>query len=161
MRPIVARDLMNPDVLTVRDNMSVAELAAFLTNHEITGAPVVNTDDEVVGVVSLVDVARADSHRAGRSSAWNAVATTSYLHDWERGPEEDGIQIYHLQEEGVLVRDVMNPAVYAVGEEAEVPEIVEILLEQHLHRVMVIEDDRLVGIISTSDLLGLFLEDDD
>jgi predicted transcriptional regulator len=39
MRPITAADLMNPEVLTVRDDATVAELARFLVDNEITGAP--------------------------------------------------------------------------------------------------------------------------
>jgi CBS domain-containing protein len=38
----LAEDIMNPDVLTVRDDMLVRDLALFLTEHEISGAPVVD-----------------------------------------------------------------------------------------------------------------------
>ena len=54
MRPIVAKDLMSSDVLTVREDLPVRELANFFLDNEITGAPVEGTDGTVVGVVSVV-----------------------------------------------------------------------------------------------------------
>ena len=158
MRPIVARDLMTPDVLTVRDNMSVAELATFLSDNEITGAPVEDADGQVVGVVSVVDIARADSESADRT-AWESVGTNSYSQDWNRSLG-DGIRTYRLQEDRILVRDIMNTAVHSVGEEAEVSEVASKMLHYHLHRLLVIEDGGLAGIISSSDLIGLLVEDE-
>ena len=57
MRPITAADLMSPEVLTVREDLPVADLAAFLMRHDITGAPVVDAEGRLVGVVSVVDIA--------------------------------------------------------------------------------------------------------
>ena len=75
MRPIVARDLMTTDVLTVSQEMTVSELARFLSDNEITGAPVENGGGKVVGVVSVVDIARTDSEQADHTS-WDG--TDSY-----------------------------------------------------------------------------------
>ena len=66
MRPITASDLMNPEVLTVRDDMTVRELAAFLIENEISGAPVADAEERLVGVVSLVDVAAVASGEGPR-----------------------------------------------------------------------------------------------
>ncbi len=76
MRPITAADLMNPEVLTVSEELSVRELAGFLLDHEITGAPVVDREGRLVGVVSVVDIADAaageeeeDAPEAGGATA--------------------------------------------------------------------------------------------
>lgn len=123
MRPITATDLMNSDVLTVRDDLPVSELADFLIDNDITGAPVVDRDGGLVGVVSLVDI----------------VAL-----------EED--------EDDLLVSDIMSPDVVSVEEDATVSEIALRMLRDHLHRVLVVRDDEILGIISTSDLLGLLVD---
>ena len=128
MRPITASDLMNPAVLAVREDMSVEELAAFLMDNEITGAPVENHRGLVVGVVSLVDIVRAYTDED--SSGWT-------------------------------VADIMTPEVYSVAEDAQVSEIASTLLDNHLHRLLVIRDGTSAGIISTSDLLGLLIDEDD
>ena len=57
MRPITAADVMNPNVLTVQDDMTVEELASFLVENEISGAPVEDSGGRLVGVVSVTDLA--------------------------------------------------------------------------------------------------------
>ena len=52
---------MNRELLLARENMTVGELATFLTENEISGAPVVNEQGRLTGVVSLADVGRATS----------------------------------------------------------------------------------------------------
>ena len=95
MRPINARDLMNPVPLTVSETMSIGELATFLTDNEISGAPVVDHEGRLVGVVSVVDLARADSEKSD-STSWSAVRTDSYADDWDRRALGDGVKIFHL-----------------------------------------------------------------
>ena len=49
------KDVMNPDIMTVADDMTTEELARYLTEHEISGAPVVDGQGHLIGVVSLTD----------------------------------------------------------------------------------------------------------
>ena len=51
--------------------------------------------------------------------------------------------------------------VYTVSEDATVSEIASTMLDNHLHRVLVTRDGQPLGIISTSDLLGLLIDEDD
>jgi|CXWL01.1.fsa_nt_gi predicted transcriptional regulator len=133
MREITASDLMNPEVLTVPDTLTVRELARFLVDNDITGAPVIDREGRMIGVVSVVDVAEAV---AGGESAFGV----------DRADD-------------VRVADLLHPGVYTVAEEAGVAEIAKLLLEKHIHRLVVIRDERPVGVVSTSDLLGLLFED--
>lgn len=124
MRPITATDLMNSDVLTVRDDLPVSELADFLIDNDITGAPVVDRQGSLVGVVSLVDIVALDVD----------------------------------DDEDLSVADIMSPEVVSVEEDATVSEIALKMLRDHLHRVLVMRDGEILGIISTSDLLGLLVD---
>jgi len=147
MRPIVASDLMNPDVVTVNEALSVEALAQFLTDNEISGAPVVDGEGSLIGVVSMVDVAKVAAH---------ADATHGNFLRTEPGYES--IEFDDQAEETLTVVDVLTPTVFTVAEDASVSEVASIMMRHHLHRVLVINDDEeLVGIISTSDLLGLLI----
>jgi CBS domain-containing protein len=53
----------------------------------------------------------------------------------------------------------MTPAVWTVSEDATVPEVASLMLKEHLHRLVVVRQDEPVGIISTSDLLGLLMDE--
>ena len=52
------KDLMNPDIMTVADEMTTDELARYLIEQEISGAPVVDSQGHLIGVVSMTDIGR-------------------------------------------------------------------------------------------------------
>ncbi len=158
MRPIVARDLMSSDVLTVPEDLPVRELAGFFLDNEITGAPVEGPDGTVVGVVSLVDVARYSFEPP--DEAWEALGADYYDKSQEPHFREEGIRIFRPADDTVRVRDIMNRTLHSVGAHAEVADIAGAMLRNHIHRLLVIEDNALIGVISTSDLLGLLVDED-
>lgn len=157
MRPITAADLMNPDVLTVPENMTVRELARYLTDNEITGAPVENLSGKLTGVVSVVDIAAVASDtgnvRTDRSSP------DFYVRGWEDKLTPEEIKDFRVDNEDLQVGEIMTPTVFSVGEDATVSEIASVMLRGHLHRLLVTREERPVGIVSTSDLLGLMVEE--
>lgn len=157
MRKITASDLMNPEVVTVPDDLSVEELAAFLLDNEISGAPVIDADGRPVGVVSLVDIAAATSEAS--LDFYGVVPPSESAEDDE--DDEDGSADLDDESDGeLLVADIMNPLIHSVEEDASVSDIASIMLEKHVHRLLVVRGDEIVGIISTSDLLGLLIDED-
>ena len=158
MSDITARDLMNPEILTVRDSMSVRELARYLIDKQISGAPVVGEDGNLVGVVSVTDIAAAASDDVGISS--DRRNPDFYLRDLEQAYSEEEVRSFHIEQEDLPVRQIMTPMVYSVDEDATVPEIAGMMLDGHLHRILVTSEGTAVGIISTSDLLGLLVDVD-
>jgi len=159
MRLITANDLMNPEVLTVREDMRVADLASFLIDNEITGAPVEDAGGHLVGVVSVVDIAAL----ASEDSAGERSGLAYYEQGWEeelREEEVEELQEELEDEEDLTVADIMTAEIYSVAEDATVSEIASLMLTEHLHRLLVTRDGKAVGIISTSDLLGLLVDED-
>jgi CBS domain-containing protein len=160
MRPITASDLMNPEVLTVHDDMAVRELAAFLIENEISGAPVADAEERLVGVVSLVDVAAAVSGEGGRLARAGSAYFIGDLGDGEEERDDGDFGALPLVAEELRVADIMNPKIYSVREDATVSEIATLMLDGHIHRLLVTREDRAVGVITTSDLLGLLVGKD-
>jgi len=186
MRPITAADLMNPKVLAVREDMTLRELAAYLIHHQITGAPVEDGGGCLVGVVSTVDIAEAmladpgdagigddagadadagSGTAPGGAGSEDDVEELGGLEEPEgpEGPEKlgegDEADEPYLPEDDVLVRDIMTPAIESVPEDATVSEVASRMLDSHVHRLLVTRDGRPVGIITTSDLLGLLIDE--
>lgn len=151
MRPITAGDVMNPRILTVRDEMTVEELAEFLVEHEISGAPVEDASGKLVGVVSVTDIAAVVSEGAKGQDG----GSDFFVRPQEEAPEEIDVEDGHIH-----VREIMTPIVYAVPEEMPVSEVAERMVESHLHRLLVTRGEKVVGILSTSDLLGLLVDKD-
>ena len=120
-------DLMRRQVYTVSVGETVADLTRGLVRNRCTGAPVVDSAGRVVGVVSLVDVAIA-----------KAVQEDSEL---ARRP----------------VSDIMTPSVVQVRPDTPVAEAVELFRRHRIQRLVVVHEERLVGVISPLDLLDVAL----
>ena len=154
MTELVAGDVMNPEVFSVNDEMSVRELSSFLTSSEISGAPVEDGEGKLVGVVSLTDIALAAS--SGKSTPARDQSNPDYfVRGWEDRLESSELVGFTIEDEGLQVGQIMTAAVYKEDEAATVPEVVRMMLGGHLHRVLVTRGEKVVGIITTSDLLKL------
>ena len=160
MRPITAADMMSPHVLTVREDMTLEEVANFLTENEISGAPVEDAFGKLVGVVSLTDVARTVAGGDEASPRRERTSPEFFFQEWEDGTTRRQIEEYRLEDSDVEVSEIMTPGVYSVTEETPVSKVARMMIDNHIHRVLVTREERAVGIISTSDLLGLLVEEE-
>ena len=149
MRPITAADVMNPNVLTVQDDMTVEELASFLVENEISGAPVEDDSGRLVGVVSVTDLAQ--------TVASDRPSPDFFVREWGNTPNREELRFETGSE--LRVRDIMTPAIYSVTEDTLVSEVAETLIGSHIHRLLVTNGERVVGIVTTSDLLGLLVRE--
>ena len=158
MRPITAGDVMNPNVLTVQEDMTVEELASFLVENEISGAPVADPAGRLVGVVSVTDLALSVAKGADLSEGRSNP--DFFVHEWGDTLNRDEIEELRFGESSALrVRDIMTPAIYSVDEQTPVPELAETLINGHIHRLLVTSGEKVVGIVTTSDLLGLLVRE--
>ncbi|HYG61730.1 MAG TPA: CBS domain-containing protein [Thermoanaerobaculia bacterium] len=172
MRPITAADVMNPRVLTVRARMTVRELAHFLMENEISGAPVVDEDSKLVGVVSVTDITfalaeededgedgeEAEEGEDGVEDEGDRTASDFFRDAWGESLRRAEIEDLELEDE-LEVREIMTPEVHTVPEETPIPEVAELMIRNHVHRLLVTREDKVVGILSTSDLLGLLVRE--
>jgi CBS domain-containing protein len=141
---------MTPDVVTVADDMSTHEAARFFIEHEISGAPVVDDQGRLVGVVSLTDIVRSvteeddEGDRPGRSAFYRGDVGDITLEDLGQR---------FVEQQARSVRDVMTPTIHAVKDSDPVAVVAKAMLDQHIHRLIVMRGADVVGIISSLDLL--------
>jgi CBS domain-containing protein len=158
MRALVARDVMNPNVLAVRDDMSVTDLAEFLIDNEISGAPVEDAEGRLVGVVSLTDVAASFT---GRDQAvLDHSEPDFYLRGWEEKFNAEDLAGLRVADSEATVGEIMTPSIFAVEDEMPISKVAERMIHSHVHRLLVTRDRKVVGILTTSDLLGLLVDDE-
>ncbi len=142
--------LMTSEVVAISPEASVAQLEALLHEHRISGVPVVDpTSGELLGVASQADVIR---HFCGPGT--------------ELTSSEDGVTSYHqtlwfdlfatpipADRKETPVREIMTPYVYFATESATIEEALDLMLEHRIHRVVVTRERRLVGVVTSMDLL--------
>ena len=148
-----ARDVMQTTVITVGPETPLSDLQRLFLEEGIGGAPVVDDMGRVVGVISAADILRAvDDERD------TAVSEPRYFRDtlefsgpdWHHELEDFQDRLGELR-----VEDAMTAGVVAVAPDARVADVARKMREDRVHRVLVMEKDVLVGIISTFDLVAL------
>jgi CBS domain-containing protein len=169
---MTVRNIMQTEVVTADPDMSVYDLSMLLAEHDISGAPVVDVDGEVVGVVSMTDVIRLAADDTDIRVAPRPFITAAAGLTDDEGDEEDDLVDYfeHVSApwdsvglatdwatESDLdqydVRSIMTPANFHILPDATLGELASFLLRGRIHRALVMEDDELIGIVTTLDVL--------
>jgi CBS domain-containing protein len=149
------RDLMKTSVRSVRPDMSLVELEGMLLRERIGGAPVVERG-AVVGVVSRSDIVKHLQVEQSQAE----VASTFYLEPFDS--EDAGARDRERVAEAVASRrssatvgDVMSRDLIRIGPDESVERAARLMLDRRVHRLLVMEGDALVGLVSVLDLVQL------
>jgi CBS domain-containing protein len=153
MQNLQARDIMSPAVHHVSPQLHLVDLDADLTAHRISGAPVIERG-AVVGIVSRSDIESALSRERTRSAA---VATWYFDTDHPDAhpaslldPTDSALEsLRKLQ-----VCDVMTREVISVSSVDSVIRVATLMSERRIHRVLVVDDGKLTGIVSALDVVS-------
>jgi CBS domain-containing protein len=140
---LTAADVMTTDVITVTPDTPLREIAKLLSTRRISGVPVIDPNRAVVGLVSEGDLMKhVDVIGEQRRSWWLTLfaAETMLAHDYAKT-------------HGRRAQDVMSSDVITVTPTASLAEIATTLERHRIKRVPVVQDGRLVGIVTRSNLL--------
>ncbi len=145
---LTAADLMSREVITVPQEMPLPAAARVLGEAQVGGAPVVDAEGRCIGVFSTADLARRTqlAKRAAQKappipgcfcSDWEVVE-----HDWDTLPAESAS--WYMTADPVLV-----------SPETRIGELARMMVDAHIHRLIVAGTDRRpTGIISSTDVLA-------
>jgi CBS domain-containing protein len=145
---VFAIDIMNSNVVTVSHDTSARDVIRVLTEHQITGAPVVDDDGALVGVVSLADCVQ-ETERGEAVSGRGLCFHRDLWWDLERD-EQKSVMVL---DESLKASDLMTPDPFTVSEMAPVHEVVDLMIEKRIHRVVVVLNETISGIITTVDMM--------
>lgn len=142
-----AMDIMTTNVITVRPETPVQDLAVLLAERGISGVPVVDADNRVVGIVSEGDLLhRAETGTARRIQRRRARWLDALAGDQDRARD-------YIKAHGRKVSDIMTRDVVSVSAESELSEIADLLETNKIKRVPVLRDGKLAGIVSRANLV--------
>jgi CBS domain-containing protein len=138
-----ASDIMVPDVITVGPDNSVQEVAEILLTRRISGLPVVDARGRLVGLVSEGDLLRRAESGTEHARSWWLKLLMG----------RETLAAEFVKEHARRVRDVMTHDVITVSPDTPVTDVASTLERNRIKRVPVVEDGRLVGIISRANLV--------
>ena len=145
-----AEQIMTTDVTTVHTDTTIEEVARLFTTRRIGSMPVVDDDDQVVGVVTDEELFTSE-----KGIPFSAVRVPVLFEKWARPERAAEIYANALQN---TAQDVMSHEFVCVDANTSVGHITQLMVEQNLHRVLVTRNDRLAGIITRLDLIRMLAD---
>lgn len=140
---------MNPDVVVARPDMPAGEALQLLLDRGVADVPVLNADGRIVGIVSQSALVRhVDAHVTARE-------TGHFFTDDEDYRELGDVRTTQTQ---TPVEKIMSTEMHPVTRETGVAVAANIMRERRLHRLFVTDQGKLVGVITSLDLMRIVEE---
>jgi CBS domain-containing protein len=140
-------DVMTTSVMTVDRITPYQEIDRLLTEHRISGVPVLKMGREVVGVVSEADLLAAEDETNRRARMATSIGRR---------------RLFRKQPPASLTAGtLMTAPAITIGPDATIPAAARLMNTHHIRRLPVVDQDgKLIGIVSRRDLLSVFLRSD-
>lgn len=144
------RDVMTRQVITARPEMTLRDLALLLSEHRISGMPVVDVSGTILGIVSEADIlvkerGHAPAHGGGLSWIFGERAASDDLR----------------QHAATTVGQAMTTPAICIDHDRPLREAAALMLDRNVNRLPVMENGLLVGILTRADLVRAYIRRDD
>lgn len=150
-----ASDIMNTKVVYISPEATIEEAIRIFAEHKISGLPVVDTKNKVIGVISESDI----FEYARKLQVIPLIGASGWV-----SPYTDVSQIASFKKGFELlsctkVREVMSDKIIIAKEDTTWQEIVKLMKRSTVNRIPVVDNEgKLIGIITRTDLLYYFAE---
>ena len=152
-----ARDLMQEKVILLSADAPIEEAVETFEEYKISGAPVVDSAGNTIGVLSAFDIARAEHVREGRIESGHG----RWYHADPLADDEFDVDPQFRAEgygpaaggDRATVADWMTRELVTVTPEATLGEVCRTMAEHSIHRVLVVSERRLRGIVTSFDVV--------
>jgi CBS domain-containing protein len=145
--PKTVESIMTRDIVAFSPDSSVVTASRVLASKHVGGAPVIDEKGRPVGVVTLTDLVDPDRQRSdgdGESLYYRVVDGKC-----------DPIGAFSAEDvpgEGI-VSDVMSPYAFSVSPETTLMQAIRLMVSDNIHRLLVVDSGKLVGVVSSMDML--------
>ena len=142
-----ARDIMSSDPISVSPSDSIRDTARRFLEHDISGAPVLNEQGAIEGIITKKDI--VDTIKEMKLPRMiNLFDAIIYLEN----TEEYNHELSKIS--AVNVREAMTRKVITVDADTSIDKVASLLSENHVHMLPVVQKDKkLLGVVSTTDIM--------
>ncbi|MFC1883536.1 CBS domain-containing protein [Thermodesulfobacteriota bacterium] len=143
---INASDIMTTDVITVKKGTTLKELAQTLYENHINGAPVVDDNGNLEGIICESDLIRKDKKLH--------IPTVVAIFDWVlylENPKNIEKEIKRFS--ATIVEDLYTKEVITVDEKTPIDEVATLMEKKRAYTIPVMDGNKIVGIIGKADLI--------
>jgi CBS domain-containing protein len=149
-----ARDVMTVDLVCATTEMTLRDFARLLDEFEVSGAPVVDTTGQLIGVASKTDlIHRAIDPELGVEPRY--VFDMLYPDEDEDNPPDDKGE--SMIEEPVYITEFMTEDPVTARPDESLSAIAARMIDARVHRIIIVDpENRPIGIVTSLDMLKVF-----
>ena len=147
---IKAREIMSTDVITLTPEMDFVTAAKILLDNRVNGAPVVDREDRLVGILCQSDL-------IAQQKRMPVPTLLTVLDSFIQLTSVKTIEKQVRKIAALTVAEAMTPDPITVQPDTYIETIAALMVDSNLHTLPVIEDEKLVGIIGKEDVLKTLL----
>lgn len=135
------KQIMKTNIIKIKKGTNLKETAKILSDNQISGAPVVDEKDRLIGIISEKDI-----FRALYPDYEEFYLDTGLRVDFEK-IEDRVLEVSKLKVEDIMIKDIIS-----VTPDTSLVKIGAIMLARNIHRVLVLDENKPVGIVSRRDV---------
>ncbi len=152
------REVMTIEVVTLNEYMSVREAAKVLAECNISGAPVLDSEGKLVGMLTESDILRSVKAAADEvHMVFPSIHTMGVMFELAKGETE--IMEAFDDQANTVVMDVMTKKPITCSPDTALNEVASILVKKGINRLPVVDDDgHVVGIVTRGDIVRAFAQ---
>ena len=152
-----AEEIMSSPVQSAYEGWSIKMLMDFFLRHNISGAPVITNDGELVGVVTLSDIVRFENLPLLEKEKLASISCYAENLGFEYS-KEDLAKMMKNVDINCTINQIMTPNIISTEAEASIVDVAKLLRSHKIHRVFVVRDKKVAGVVSTSNLLDAMIK---
>jgi len=143
---LLAKDIMTRDVITIHSSASIKELSKLLSERGITGVPVTDEHNGLVGMISMRDVIREEVLRLGDHLEYQDIYELFSSAFHSEGSERNPVP-------QLWVEEIMSRNIMTATEDTPVCDICRLMFKHNIHRIPVLRDGKVVGLVTAMDVV--------
>ena len=153
---MLVKEIMTTDVVTLNGYMSIRQAAELLAARNISGAPVVDIEGKLIGILTETDILRSVKNAADEvHMVFPSLHTMGVMFEMSKGEKE--ILKAFEEQANTIVSDVMTTKVITCTPDTTLNEVASTFVDKGINRLPVVdEDNRVVGIVARGDIVRVF-----
>lgn len=147
-KAMFVKDVMTKDVITVKQGTPLEKAARLLTDHKLSGLPVVNVDNQLIGILTEADFLSAIN--VGSRSIFQRLFATVL--------KNSKLSKHLTKKVGTRVEDIMTKKTITLTSDDTLQKAVQLIETNHIKRIVIIDKkSHVIGIVSRADLIKIYL----
>lgn len=153
---MLVKEIMTTDVVTLNGYMSVRQAAGLLATRNISGAPVVDNEGKIIGILTETDILRSVESAADEvHMVFPSLHTMGVMFELSKG-EKEIVKAFEEQA-NTIVMDVMTKNVITCTPDTSLNEVASTFVEKGINRLPVVDEEgHVVGIVARGDIVRVF-----